>query len=51
MINEVKISHGLDIKIEKGIKPGSGIGSSAASSWVRYLQLISLLAHPFLIEN
>ena len=32
MINELKIEHGFEITIAKNIKPGSGIGSSAASA-------------------
>ena len=47
MINEVKISHGLDIKIEKGIKPGSGIGSSAASSAGTVFAINKLIGSPF----
>ena len=47
MINEVKISHGLDIKIEKGIKPGSGIGSSAASSVGTVFAINKLIGSPF----
>ena len=47
MINEVKISHGLDIKIEKGIKPGSGIGSSAASSAGVVYAINKLIGSPF----
>ena len=47
MISEVKISHGLDIKIEKGIKPGSGIGSSAASSVGTVFAINKLIGSPF----
>ena len=47
MINEVKISHGLDIKIEKGIKPGSGIGSSAASSAGTVFAINKIIGSPF----
>ncbi len=47
MINGVKISHGLDIKIEKGIKPGSGIGSSAASSVGTVFAINKLIGSPF----
>jgi len=32
MLDELGSTQGLSIKIEKGVKPGSGIGSSAASS-------------------
>jgi homoserine kinase len=32
MINQLDYKHGFDIIIEKKIKPGSGIGSSAASA-------------------
>ena len=32
MLKEIKINNGFKIEIKKGIKPGSGIGSSAASS-------------------
>ena len=47
MINEVRISHGLDIKIEKGIKPGSGIGSSAASSAGTVFAINKIIGSPF----
>ena len=47
MINEVKISHGLDIKIEKGIKPGSGIGSSAASAAGTEFAINKIIGSPF----
>ena len=47
MISEVKISHGLDIKIEKGIKPGSGIGSSAASSAGTVFAINKIIGSPF----
>ena len=47
MVNEVKISHGLDIKIEKGIKPGSGIGSSAASSAGTVFAINKIIGSPF----
>ena len=32
LLNETKVNCGFEIEIHKGIKPGSGIGSSAASS-------------------
>ena len=32
MLKEININNGFKIEIKKGIKPGSGIGSSAASS-------------------
>lgn len=32
MIDAAKLDHGFEIEIKKGIKPGSGIGSSSASS-------------------
>jgi len=47
MIDEVKIDHGIDIKIEKGIKPGSGIGSSAASSAGAVFAINKLIGSPF----
>ena len=47
MIDEVKIDHGIDIKIEKGIKPGSGIGSSAASSAGAVFAINKLIGCPF----
>ena len=47
MINEVSIDYGIDIKIEKGIKPGSGIGSSAASSAGVVYAINKLIGSPF----
>ena len=47
MIDEVKIDHGIDIKIEKGIKPGSGIGSSAASATGAVYGINKLIGTPF----
>jgi len=32
MIKEARLDHGFEIEIRKGMKPGSGIGSSAASA-------------------
>ena len=47
MINEVDIDYGIDLKIEKGIKPGSGIGSSAASSAGAVFAINKLIGSPF----
>ena len=47
MMNEVSIDYGIDIKIEKGIKPGSGIGSSAASSAGVVYAINKLIGSPF----
>ncbi len=47
MMNEVSIDYGIDIKIEKGIKPGSGIGSSAASSAGAVFAINKLIGSPF----
>ena len=38
MLKEIDINNGFKIEIKKGIKPGSGIGSSAASSAGMFLQ-------------
>ena len=32
LLSKINLDHGFEIEINKGIKPGSGIGSSAASS-------------------
>ncbi len=47
MINEINIDHGIDLKIQKGIKPGSGIGSSAASSAGAVFAINKLIGSPF----
>jgi len=47
MINEIDIDHGIHLKIEKGIKPGSGIGSSAASSAGAVFAINKLIGSPF----
>ena len=47
MINEIDIDYGIDLKIQKGIKPGSGIGSSAASSAGAVFAINKLIGSPF----
>jgi homoserine kinase len=47
MLNAVNISLGLDIEIYKGFKPGSGLGSSAASASGTAYAVNELLGKPF----
>ena len=47
MIKDINLDYGFDIKIKKGIKPGSGIGSSAASSAGVVFAINKLIDSPF----
>ena len=47
MLNAANISLGLDIEIYKGFKPGSGLGSSAASAAGTAYAVNELLGKPF----
>lgn len=51
MLKALGCSDGFDMEIEKGIKPGSGIGSSAASAAGAVAGLNALLGHPFSAEE
>ena len=46
LIDHLKISQGFDIEIDKNIKPGSGIGSSASSAVGAVYGINKLLGHP-----
>ena len=47
LLKNIDIDHGFEIEIKKGIKPGSGIGSSAASSAGTVFAINKLLDSPF----
>ena len=47
MMKDINLDYGFDIKIKKGIKPGSGIGSSAASSAGVVFAINKLIDSPF----
>ena len=47
LMKKIDIDHGFEIEINKGIKPGSGIGSSAASSAGTVFAINQLLGSPF----
>jgi len=47
MLNKLNIQQGFDIEIDKQIKPGSGIGSSAASAAGAIFAVNELLQRPF----
>jgi len=47
LLKETNIDYGFEIKIKKGIKPGSGIGSSAASSAGSVFAINKLIGEPF----
>ena len=51
MIKELDLDIGFDISIQKNIKPGSGIGSSAASAAGAVVAANYLLNHPFSKED
>ena len=47
LLKNININYGFEIEIKKGIKPGSGIGSSAASSAGTVFAINQLLDSPF----
>tara|TARA_B100000989_G_scaffold270156_1_gene226066 strand:+ start:5044 stop:5973 length:930 start_codon:yes stop_codon:yes gene_type:complete len=47
LLKKIDIDYGFEIEINKGIKPGSGIGSSAASSAGTVFAINQLLGSPF----
>ena len=47
LLNESKVDCGFEIEIHKGIKPGSGIGSSAASSAGSVFAINKLIGEPY----
>lgn len=51
MLNELNITQGFDFEINKKIKPGSGIGSSAASSAAAVVGVNKLLESPYKKEE
>ena len=46
-LKDIKVDCGFEIEIKKGIKPGSGIGSSAASAAGSVFAINQLLGKPF----
>ena len=46
LLNKISINHGFEIEIFKGIKSGSGIGSSAASSAGSVFGINKLIENP-----
>jgi len=51
LIDSLKLDFGFEIKIDKKIKPGSGIGSSAASSVGAVVGINHLLGNPFKLKE
>lgn len=51
LLEQLKSSQGFDIEIDKYIKPGSGIGSSAASSAGAVYAVNKLLGEPFTLKE
>lgn len=51
LIDSLKLDFGFEIKIDKKIKPGSGIGSSAASSVGAVVGINHLLGKPFKLKE
>ena len=47
LLNETKVNCGFEIEIHKGIKPGSGLGSSAASSAGSVFAINELIGKPY----
>jgi len=50
-LNTINQDQGCIIKIEKGIPPGSGIGSSAASAAAAVVGINELMGNPLLLED
>jgi len=51
MLNEIDANIGFEVTIEKLIKPGSGIGSSAASAAGAVVAANHLMGNPFSLED
>ena len=51
LLNESKVDCGFEIEIHKGIKPGSGIGSSSASAAGAVVGINHLLGNPYTREE
>ncbi|MBL4643498.1 MAG: homoserine kinase [Flavobacteriaceae bacterium] len=51
LLEKVTIDYGFEIEISKNIKPGSGIGSSAASSAGAVFGVNKLLGEPFSLQE
>lgn len=51
LLEALQCKEGFDIEIDKKIKPGSGIGSSAASAAGAVAGINALLGHPFSAEE
>jgi homoserine kinase len=51
MLNELGIQQGLGIKIDKGVKPGSGLGSSGCTAAATAFALNELLDQPFSLQR
>jgi homoserine kinase len=51
LLEKVDADYGFDIEIHKNIKPGSGIGSSAASAAGAVFGINKLLGEPFSLEE
>ena len=51
LLEKIDVDCGFDIEIHKNIKPGSGIGSSAASSAGAVFGINKLLGEPFSLEE
>ena len=51
LLEKINVDCGFDIEIHKNIKPGSGIGSSAASSAGAVFGINKLLGEPFSLEE
>jgi homoserine kinase len=47
LLDKLGINQGFEFELEKGVKPGSGIGSSAASSAAAVVAVNELLGQPF----
>lgn len=51
LLNTIDVDFGFEMEIYKNIKPGSGIGSSAASSAGAVFGINELLGNPFTLEE
>jgi homoserine kinase len=51
MLNDLKISQGLEISIKKSVMPGSGLGSSGCTAAATVFALNELLDKPFSLDE
>lgn len=51
LLNAAELNYGFDFQIEKGVMPGSGLGSSASSAVAAVYAVNALLGNPFKVDE